>query len=489
MSKVSQTAIPVERLPVKFERQDDWVIERPFFHGGETRVQNIFQRVAEMQDAEVQAVLDQVGAKFAHRHQNLARLLEERYDMAAQLIEARDSIGPSRRQLLGSYFTTEYSVASAALFNPSIVAHPDQDGVPAGGLRFIMSLRATGEGHVSSIVFRTGMIRPDHSIHFDPPGALPRRARLSPDQYYVKDLFRRKLREMAIDQQAVESVLDCLQDRFTLDELEHSISESLQTEPEIMQHEETIEGIRWLARENYQLQLPEDADISEMVIFPQSDNERRGIEDLRMVRFEDDDESVNYYGTYSAYDGYRALPQLMETSDLHRIRIHTLNGKCAQNKGMALFPRRIGGHYVMCSRIDGMNLHIMYSDILQFWETAELLRTPMHPWELMQIGNCGSPIETASGWLLLTHGVGPMRTYSIGAMLLDRHDPLKVLGHLDQPLLMPTESEREGYTPNVVYTCGALVHGDNLYMPYAMSDTTTGFALLELDCLLERLCA
>jgi predicted GH43/DUF377 family glycosyl hydrolase len=351
-----------------------------------------------------------------------------------------------------------------------------------------MSLRATGEGHVSSIVFRTGVIGPGRTVEVDPPGPILRRARLSPDQSYHKPLFRRKLREMAIDQQAVELVLNGLPDRFTLMELEHAIAGVRQRKPEALRLEETTEGIRWLARENYRLRLADNADISQMVIFPQSDNENRGIEDLRLVRFVDDDGSVVYYGTYSAYNGYRVLPQLMETSDLHHVQVHTLNGACAQNKGMALFPRKINGHYAMCSRIDGVNLHIMYSDMPQFWESASLLRAPKHPWEFMQIGNCGSPIEIEAGWLLLTHGVGPMRAYSIGAMLLDRNDPLKVIGHLDEPLLMPTEEEREGYTPNVVYTCGALVHGDALYMPYAMSDSSTGFAVVDLPSLLDRLC-
>jgi predicted GH43/DUF377 family glycosyl hydrolase len=350
-----------------------------------------------------------------------------------------------------------------------------------------MSLRATGEGHLSSIVFRTGIIQPNREIQVDPPSSLLRRARLSPDQFYWKSLFRRKLGEMAIDQQAADLVLGRLGDRFTVNELEHAIVEARSKKPEILRLEETMEGIRWLARENYHLRLPDNADISQVVIFPQSDNENRGIEDLRMVRFVDDDGSITYYGTYTAYNGYRALPQLMETSDMRRFHVHTLNGACAQNKGMALFPRRINGHFAMCSRIDGVNLHIMYSDIPQFWETAELLRVPKHPWEFMQIGNCGSPIETSAGWLLLTHGVGPMRTYSIGAMLLDRDNPKKVIGHLDQPLLTPMEDEREGYTPNVVYTCGALVHGDYLYMPYAISDSATAFAIVELNELLENM--
>jgi predicted GH43/DUF377 family glycosyl hydrolase len=483
----AKSPLEVHRLPIRFEPQDDLVIALPFFHGGEARVQSIFRRVAELSDDDVERLLKLVSEKFTHRHAGIERVLEEHYDMATKMATMPDPVSVTRRRLIGSYFTMEYAIATAALFNPSIVPHPNQHRVPEGGLRFLMSLRATGEGHVSSIVFRTGIIQADQSVVVDPPRPQLRRLRLSPDQLYSKPLFRRKLGEMAIDQQAVDLVLSGLEDRFTILELERALAEARQQQPDLMKFEETLEGIRWLARENYQLRLPDDAHASQIVIFPQSDNENRGIEDLRMVRFVDDDGSVAYYGTYTAYNGYRALPQLMVTTDLHHVDVCTLNGACAQNKGMALFPRKIDGHYVMCSRIDGVNLYIMYSDLPQFWETAQLLRAPKHPWEFMQIGNCGSPIETPVGWLLLTHGVGPMRTYSIGAMLLDRDDPLKVIGHLDEPLLLPTEEEREGYTPNVVYTCGALVHGDYLYMPYAMSDTATGFAIVELKPLLERL--
>jgi len=482
------SAIPIERLPIRLEANEDWVITRPFFHGGQDRVRSVVQRIERLSDDEVESLLEKVLIRFSHRHSDLAAVLDEHYKTAAAMIGAADPLSATRRRLIGSYFTMEYAIASAALFNPSIVPHPNQNGVSPGGLRFLMSLRATGEGHVSSIVFRTGLIQPDRSIEFYPAGPFPRPARMSPDRFYVKGLFSRKLHEMAIERPAVDLVMSCLPERFTLAELEQAIADVRRRDPEVLRLEETIEGIRWLARENYQLVLPADAYISQMVMFPQSENDRRGIEDLRMVRFVEDDGSAVYFGTYAAYDGYHVLPQLMETSDLHHLSIHTMNGACVQNKGMALFPRRIGGHYVMCSRIDGVNLHIMFSDIVQFWETAHVLRTPTHPWEFMQIGNCGSPIETEAGWLLLTHGVGPMRTYSIGAILLDRNDPLKVLGHLDQPLLMPIEEEREGYTPNVVYTCGALIHGGYLYMPYAMSDAATGFVLVEMKPLLERLC-
>jgi predicted GH43/DUF377 family glycosyl hydrolase len=235
------------------------------------------------------------------------------------------------------------------------------------------------------------------------------------------------------------------------------------------------------------LELSREAEASEVVIFPQTSNESHGIEDLRMVRFVDDDGTVTYYGTCTAFDGYHVLPQLIETRDFLKIGVHTINGACARNKGMAIFPRRIGGHYVMCSRIDGENLYIMYSDIVHFWETAEVLQTPRLPWEFVQIGNCGSPLETPAGWLLLTHGVGPMRTYSIGAMLLDLNDPRKVIGCLDEPLIAPYERERDGYVPNVAYSCGAMIHNEHLYLPFATSDMITRFAMVSLNSLLSRL--
>jgi len=479
--------VRVERLPTRFVGDDRWVITRPLFVGGELRIRNVIKRVSGLSEAEVERILKRTLTDFQDRHADIESVFDEHYRMACDITEESDGNSTARRQLIGSYFTMEYSIASAALFNPSIVPHPDQTGVPVGAKRFIMSLRATGEGHVSSIIFRTGIILSNGSVQVDPPGRFTHRVRQSPDRQYRKDLFRRKLGEMSVDQPAVDLVMNRLSDFFTFAELEHAINEATRLEPTRLRSEESTQGMRWLAHANYQLRLSEDADISEMVIFPQSDNEQMGIEDLRLVPFVEDDGAVTYFGTYTAFNGYSVLPQLLETREFHTISVHTLNGACAKNKGMALFPRRINGHYCMCSRIDGENLDIMYSDIVQFWETAQMLAGPRYPWEFMQIGNCGSPLETSAGWLLLTHGVGPMRTYCIGAMLLDLDDPTKVIGHLDQPLLMPNEEEREGYVPNVVYSCGALIHNDYLYLPYAMSDTATGFATVKLNALLEKL--
>jgi predicted GH43/DUF377 family glycosyl hydrolase len=480
-------ALKVRRLPVTFISDIRRVITRFFDPGGEARIRNIIERVAGLGDEQVDKLLEQVFAKFRARHGDITAVLEENYRTAMTMIGAADEVSHERRLLVGSYLTAEYSIESAALFNPSIVPHHNQRHVPEGGVRFIMSLRATGEGHVSSIVFRTGIITADHRIEIDPSGRLTRPIRVMPDRQYEKTLFRRKLVDIGVPEGAMSLVLDRLADSFALAELEHAVTESRGAAPDRLQLEPALQDIRWLALSNYQLDLPRDADASEVVIFPHTSNEKHGIEDLRMVRFVDDDGSVTYYGTCTAFDGYRVLPQLIETRDFLRVGVHTINGACAQNKGMALFPRRIGGHYAMCSRIDGENLYIMYSDIVHFWETAELLQTPSHPWEFVQIGNCGSPLETPAGWLLLTHGVGPMRTYCIGAMLLDLDDPLKVIGCLDEPLVTPTEKERDGYVPNVAYSCGAMIHNGRLYLPFATSDMITRFAMVSLDALLERL--
>jgi predicted GH43/DUF377 family glycosyl hydrolase len=326
-------------------------------------------------------------------------------------------------------------------------------------------------------------------VRLDSPAHYPARSRLAPDQQYLKDLFRRKLGEMAVDLDNADTVLNRLPEQFTLVELERAIAQFRESARAHPQFTETMESMLWLAASNYRLKLKEDADISQIVIFPQSDNESRGIEDLRLVRFTDDDGAVSCVGTYTAFNGVRTLPMLLETRDFRTIAIHTLNGACAINKGLALFPRRLNGHFAMCSRIDGQNLYIMYSDMIHFWETAKLFARPKYPWELRLIGNCGSPIETREGWLLMTHGVGPMRRYCIGAMLLDLEDPTKIIGRLKEPLITPSEEEREGYVPNVVYSCGSMVHRARLFIPFAMSDEVTSMASVPLGDLLDQLIA
>ncbi|MEM8782894.1 MAG: glycoside hydrolase family 130 protein [Planctomycetota bacterium] len=350
-----------------------------------------------------------------------------------------------------------------------------------------MSLRATGEGHVSSIVFRTGVVDAAGGVSFEHSSQYVAKMRVDPDKRFDKHLFFLKLIEMGAYADAARIVLGELPDPFTYDQLDAKAHEVKHRPGSPRPFDEAANNMRWLARSNYTLRIPEDAEPDEIVVFPTSENESRGIEDARLTRFTDDDGTVTYYGTYTAYNGFKILPQMFETQDFKTISVHTLNGKHVQNKGMALFPRKIDGFYRMVSRLDGENMFMMKSDNPYFWNEAQKLCEPVYPWEFVQVGNCGPPIETEHGWLLLTHGVGPVRQYCIGAMLLDLDDPTKVLGHLEQPLLVPQEDERNGYVPNVVYTCGALAHGDTLVMPYAVSDSATTVATLSLSQLLDHL--
>jgi predicted GH43/DUF377 family glycosyl hydrolase len=393
-----------------------------------------------------------------------------------------------RRLLIGALFSGEYALESAALFNPSIVPHPNQEGVAEGGLRFVMSLRATGEGHISSIEFRSGCIAADGSITLDPVSRFLTVPEVLPNPGYRKQRFLTKLHEMCAESEYCTAVMAPLGDWFTLSELKKSIAAARENiQPNTRELSRALERIQWLADSNYELRFPPHLAMSERIIFPVSSNESNGIEDARFVRFTDDDGSGMYYATYTAYNGRSILPQMIETHDFLDFRILTLNGAAVQNKGMALFPRKVHGQYLMLSRQDDENLYLMRSGNPHHWEEPELLMRPAETWESVKIGNCGSPIETEAGWLVITHGVGPMRKYCIGAALLDLNDPTRVLGRLRQPLLMPEGNEREGYVPNVVYSCGSLIHGGRLVMPYAMSDKASAVVSLPLADLLARL--
>lgn len=476
----------VRRLPIRLEGDDRRVIVRPFLMAN-ARVRSLFERLNQMDEETARRLLLEVEAGYGNRHTGLHVTFDEHYAMGAQLIGWSDDWTRTRRALAGAYLTMEYAVDSAALFNPSIVPHPDQSNLCPGDLRFLMSLRATGEGHVSSIVFRTGVINPDLNVIVDPLPAKLHRSRRAPDRDFERSLFLRKLGEMGVDVGLADSVLQRLPGHFNLAQVQAAVEEAQSPLVGNTHAEQTLRSILFLAQSNYHIDLAPRMSLSELVLFPMHEGESRGIEDLRMVRFTEEDGQASYFGTYTAYNGFRTLPMLMNTSDFRRIEIHSLNGSAALNKGMALFPRRIDGKFVMCSRIDGENLFISSSDSVHFWENARPLIAPQYPWELMQIGNCGSPIETRAGWLLLTHGVGPIRSYAIGAMLLDLHNPLKVLGHLRHPLIFPLPEEREGYVPNVVYTCGAMLYNNQLLIPYAQADKSTGISVVNLDRLLERL--
>lgn len=473
------------RLDIRITGNDSRVLALPSTPGQPEALRAVFNRVEKLSPEIAQAELDGLKRIFSRRHRDLPAILEDNYLNACLLLAAEPVHSGAYRSLLGAYFTMEYTLEAAALFNPSIVPHPDQGGAPAGGIRFVMSLRAVGEGHLSSTVFREGTIGPDGGVTLDDAQPRAVRARGTPDQRYLKQFFRRTLGDLGTDLGEADRVLSRLGEWFSHDELVAEVANARRVfNPP---PERVLEGLLALASANYRLLLPAGSRIGELVMYPQSAYEARGIEDLRLVRFTGPDGSRSYYGTYTAFDGRRILPMLMQTDDFRTLEVHTLNGNCARGKGMALFPRQINGRYAMCSRIDGQNLYLMYSDRPTFWETAELLAEPSAPWEYRLIGNCGSPIETPEGWLMLTHGVGPMRQYAIGAMLLDLKNPRIIRGRLREPLLVPPESLRDGYVPNVVYTCGAILHAGRLLIPYAVADEVTVMARVDLDELLARL--
>ena len=458
------------------------VLLRPFNPGGAERADGIVSRIMSLPEGETSALLEEILAEFSPRHRNLRQVFLERFEQVRDPLSAVEGLSEDRRLLIGSYFLAEYSLESAALFNPSIVPHPDQSGLTSGALRFILSLRATGEGHISSITFRTGVIHPDNRIEVFAPAGFLTEPRQIPNPRYEKALFGRKLAELGLTGDFTRRVMRRLGESFDLDELRSSLRTEQFSQPDGMTQEDQddSQGIWMLARSNYEVQFCPEEDISARIIFPATPSQRNGIEDARFVRFQDDDGTYIYYATFTAYDGRIVVPELVETSDFLHFSFRTLNGPAAENKGMAIFPRKIGGLFAMLSRQDNENIYLMFSDNVHFWNEHKILLKPVFPWELVQMGNCGSPIETDAGWLVLSHGVGPMRKYCIGAFLLDREDPSKVLGRMREPLLKPDENEREGYVPNVVYTCGALVHNGELIIPYGLADHATGFATVPL---------
>jgi len=463
------------------------VITRPHIPGDKARIAALIDRVSKLADEDVQHLLEDVLHDFSGRHRKFRDSLQKNFDRIAEHVPKGTSLSSEQQLLLGAYFTAEFSVEAAALFNPSVVMHPDQKGVPKGSLRFVMSFRATGEGHVSSIEFRSGIVDENQDIYLDPISQYVATPEMHTDPVYYRLHFRRKLEEMGALDRIASKLLKGLGETFTFDKLQAQIQKLRSSKFRLKDKHHAIDAALWLARSNYEVIFRADEQISERVIFPVSENESRGIEDARFVRFVDDDGSVTYYATYTAYNGFDILPQILETTDFLRFKMHTLSGRAAQNKGMALFPRKINGKFAMLSRQDGVNNYIMFSDGVRFWDEAQLLQEPNHPLEFVQVGNCGSPVETSEGWLALFHGVGPMRRYSIWAELLDLDDPSKVIGRLDDPILSPDEHERDGYVPNVVYTCGSMIDRDTLILPYGIADQRCRVATVFIPELLSRL--
>jgi predicted GH43/DUF377 family glycosyl hydrolase len=460
---------------------------RPFRPTTDDISRRIVARVMALPEEEVAKLLAQVLGEFANRHEYVEEIFCSRFEQVNIYLEPGALPSPERQMLIGAYFTHEYSPESAALFNPSIVPHPDQSGLAKGALRFVMSLRATGEGHISSIAFRVGVVSAQHRITLTPSVPFVMEPERVPNAAYDKGLFAHKLEEAGVQNDFCRRVLDQLHEGFTLKQLHAVLLASGLTDTSDATASRAARGILLLAESNYEVHFAPDSRVSQRVLFPSAPSQSNGIEDARFVRFQNDDGSFTYLATYTAYDGKITLPQLLETPDFVNFKFRTLNGPAVQNKGMALFPRKINGKFVMLSRQDDENILIMSSNHIHFWADPKILLSPAQPWEFFKLGNCGSPIETEAGWLVLSHGVGAMRKYCLGAFLLDLNDPTRVIRRLREPLLCPNEAEREGYVPNVVYSCGSLLQGRELIIPYAMSDSATSFASVRLDELLAAM--
>ncbi len=469
----------VKRLQTKIKSDPKKVILQYFNVGNPNRIHNVLHRINLLSDSDLQNELFDIEKRFEGRHKFFNDILYNNFLKVEKYIDNPEKISKEKKMVIGAYFSKEYSIEAASLFNPSIVLHPDQSKLKPKTSRFILSLRATGEGHISSIEFKTGIIDERNEIIFD------KESRFStlPENDNTK-IFNRKFIKENI-KLANNDFLQKFPETFTYEEAENIINKF--SPEDYLKYEHQIENILDIIDSNYKIRFSHESDLNERVIFPLSKMESHGLEDLRLVRFSENIGDNIYYGTYTAYDGHKFRTQLLETQDFNEFEIHTLHGAAIQDKGMALFPRKINGKYVITSRQGGENMQIMYSDDLYKWEKFEQLQTPKESWQFVQLGNCGSPIETEEGWLLITHAVGKFREYSIGALLLDLDNPSKIIGNLKYPLLQPNDEEREGYVPNVLYSCGSLVHNENLIIPYAMSDSYTGFANVKLSDLTEMI--
>jgi predicted GH43/DUF377 family glycosyl hydrolase len=481
--------ITIERKPVKVTPDSRRVIAR-FFYNGEERALALIKKVLALSKEEVFALTSPLLQDFSKRHRNITKKLQrhcERVEPQIRLAGADpDELDEFTRLLIGSYFTHEYSIESAAFFNPSIVEDPDRSNLEKGQQRVIISFRAVGEGHVSSVVFRRALIDRHNNITVIPAGNYIDEAERIRNAVYQKRLFLKKAEEEGLNTNFLKSVEDKLEDQFDYDALKKIVNEMREetSDPRTLRQYNLILALSDSYRK---ISFSRDTDISDRVIFPISDLESKGIEDARFVRFTRENGSVVYYATYTAYDGTHIMTKLLKTTDFYDFKTSPLNGAGAKNKNLALFPRKINGKYAMLSRIDGWNNYIMYSDTINVWEDPIKIQSPEYPWEYVQIGNCGSPIETSEGWLIITHAVGSMRRYSIGASLLDLHNPEIEIGRLKEPLIMPNPDEREGYVPNVVYSCGSIVHNGELIIPYGLSDHSSTFATVNLQLLLDWL--
>lgn len=500
-----------------------------FLHINDKRSATIIRLVLAMTEREVNIAISQLLRGFSKRHRNISRIFEKHFEKLAPVFKSigvnTKKLTIAQKALIGSYFTMEYSIESAAFFNPSIVEHPDQSELRTNEKRVIISFRATGEGHISSLVFRKGILDKNNNLILGSVGKMLAEAdkviynifdkksfedKLNSIQYrqnIISPVTEDNIAEMQDSENVIPSVilgvhdkklfqekiispafiLDKLEDNFTYNELMENLELAMKKTDISEDQLKIINQMLCVASAQYEIHFSIDSAISERVIFPISASEQRGIEDARFVKFTDDDGEVTYFATYTAFDGITILPKLISTTDFYNFKFMPINSKIDLNKGMALFPRKINGKFAMLCRIDGFNNYIAFSDNINIWNKAKIIQKPMYPWEFVQLGNAGSPIETKEGWLVITHSVGPMREYNLGASLYELENPEIEIGRLTEPLMVPNELEREGYVPNVIYSCGSIIHNDDLILPYAMSDHSSTYATVNLKELLNVL--
>ena len=453
-----------------------------------SRMRALLDRALAFPEEQVGGALDRTLRSFEPRHRDLAAVLDARFRHVEHLVPGGTEVSPDRRRLIGAFLSQEYAVEAAALFNPSMVEHPDQTGLAPGTTRFVMSVRGVGEGHVSCVEFRTGTIDADDLVVVDDPDPLLTRPVRVPVEYRRESMLRLNDRFPG-HRAGGTAVLASMSDVFARADLDAAVSRWLQhASPD--DAADTGPRLAIMAEMSYGARFPTDSRIDSRVMMPGSPVERHGLEDVRLVHVRDGangDPRPVYFGTYTAYDGDHVAPHLLRTHDFSSFELRPLTGPAARNKGMALFPRKVDGDHLALSRWDRETSSLATSSDLLHWEDAGRLDGRRQPWDAVQMGNCGSPVETEAGWLVLTHGVGPMREYAIGAMLLDLDDPSRVIGRMQEPLLVPDAGERDGYVPNVVYSCGAMRHRDTLVLPYGVNDAVVRIAVVDLPGLLSRL--
>lgn len=481
--------VSVTRKNVKFLPDSSRVVAR-YFNSGDPRTKELIGRILTMSHLDVTHTLEQINRGFARRHRNISSIFLKHYEYIRHLIAEmqidEEQLSEERKLLIGSYLTMEYSIESSAFFNPSMMEDFDQTSLERGEKRVIISFRATGEGHVSSIVFRRGIIDKDNNLRMMRIGDDIEKAEVLHKMMFKKKRIMAKLAEMhTLD--IYTTIMNDLPEEFEYSVFKEILENELRDENISKDRKEAYEEVIWVLDSFYDIQFNHDSDISERVIFPVSETESRGIEDARFVRFVDDDGTESVMGTYTAYNGHTILSKLITTEDFYTFRIMPLYGEGSLGKGMAIFPKKVNGKYAMLGRLDGVNNYLMYSSRPNHWENPQMIQKPEYPWEYTQVGNCGSPLWTEEGWLVITHGVGAMRRYCIGASLFDLDDPSKEIGRLPEPLLSPLEEEREGYVPNVVYSCGSIIHNKSLILPYAVSDYSSSYVVVDLKELLDAL--